>query len=89
MLYAEKIKMINGKEKSNELLEIDEIYVSSIGWKKKSYYYDYLDKNPSTIAVNIYPYPKVIKQLSSKGEKYVKSQPNANGYDNLLSLPRI
>lgn len=88
MKYAEKIKMLKGKENSNDLLEIGEIFVSSIGWKKKSYYYDYLDANPSTIAVNIYPYPKLIKQLSVNNEKYVKSQPNSNGNDNLLNLPR-
>ncbi|MDD3392225.1 MAG: DUF3892 domain-containing protein [Bacilli bacterium] len=81
--------MISGKENSTKLLEIDEIYVSSIGWKKKSYYYDYLNTNPSSIAVNIYPYPKLIKQLSVNNEKYVKSEPNSNGYDNLLSLPRM
>ena len=40
MNYAEKIKMKRGKESSNELLEIDEIYVSGIGWKSKAYYYD-------------------------------------------------
>lgn len=89
MLYAEKIKMLKGKESSYNLLEIDEIYVSTIGWKKKSYYYDYLDKYPSTIAVKIYPYPKLVKQISVNNEKYVKSQPNNNGYDNLLNLPRI
>ena len=88
MLYAEKIKMVKGKEETNNLLEIDEIYVSSIGWEKKSYYYDYLDKKPSSIAVNIYPYPLLVKQLSSNNEKFVKSQPNSLGFDNLLNLPR-
>lgn len=89
MSYAEKIKMIKGKEKSYELLEIDEIYVTGIGWKKKSYYYDYLGEYPSSITVNIYPYPKLVRQLSKNGEKYVKSEPNNNGYDNLLNLPRV
>ena len=89
MLYAEKIKMKKGKEKSYDLLEIDEIYVSIYGWKPKSFYYDYLNKYPYSIAVNIYPYPKLIKQLSINKEKYVKSEPDKYGYDNLLKLPRI
>lgn len=88
MKYAEKIRMIWGKENSTNLMEIDEIYVSSIGWQKKSYYYDYLSNYPSSIAVNIYPYPKLIKQLSVNNEKFVKSEANSNGFDNLLSLPR-
>jgi len=89
MIYAEKIKMMRGKEKSNELLEIDEIYVSGIGWKSKAYYYDYLTMYPNSIAVNIYPYPKLIGQLSSNNEKFVKSEPDKYGYDNLLNLPRF
>ena len=36
MKYVEKIKMKKGQESSNELLEIDEIYVSGIGWKSKA-----------------------------------------------------
>lgn len=89
MQYAEKIKMKQGKSNSNELTEIDEIYVSGLGWKSKAYYYDYLTMYPSTIAVNIYPYPKLVKQLSSNNEKYVKSESDKYGYDNLLNLPRV
>lgn len=89
MKYAEKIKMMRGKEKSNELMEIDEIYVTGIGWKAKAYYYDYLTMYPNSIAVNIFPYPKLIKQLSSNNEKFVKSEPDKYGYDNLLNLPRF
>ncbi|MGN1338433.1 MAG: DUF3892 domain-containing protein [Candidatus Coprovivens sp.] len=89
MRYAEKIKMMRGKENSTELLEIDEIYVSGIGWKPKAYYYDYLDIYPNSIAVNIYPYPKLVKQLSPNYEKFVKSEPDKFGFDNLLNLPRI
>lgn len=89
MNYAEKIKMKQGKSDSNELTEIDEIYVSGFGWKSKAFYYDYLTIYPSTIAVNIYPYPKLVKQLGSNNEKYVKSEPNEYGYDNLLCLPRV
>lgn len=89
MRYAEKIKMMRGKENSTELLEIDKIYVSGIGWKPKAYYYDYLAIYPNSIAVNIYPYPKLINQLSPNREKFVKSEPDKFGFDNLLNLPRI
>lgn len=88
MKYAEKIKMIRGKENSNELLEIDEIYVSGIGWKSKAYYYDYLTMYPNSLAVDIYPYPKLEKQISPNNEKFVKSKPDKYGFDNLLNLPR-
>ena len=89
MKYAEKIKMIRGKENSNELLEIDEIYVSGIGWRSKAYYYDYLTIYPNTLAANIYPCPKLVKQISPNNEKFVKSEPDKYGFDNLLNLPRV
>ena len=88
MFFAQKIKMQKGKENSNELLEIDEIFVGGFGWQKKAYYYDWLKNHPESIAVNIAPFPKLIGQLSINHEKYVKSKPNKNGYDNLLDLPR-
>ena len=87
MFYAQKIKMKKGKDKSNDLLEIDEIFVGGFGWQKKAYYYDWLKKHPESIAVNIAPFPKLIEQLSVNQEKYVKSKPNKYGYDNLLDLP--
>ena len=43
---------------------------------------------PNSLAVNIYPYPKLVKQLSSNNEKFVKSVPDRYGFDNLLNLPR-
>lgn len=88
MLYAQKIKMIKGMEYSSNLLEIDEIFVTGFGWRKKSFYYDYLATHPGSISVNIYPYPSLDKQLSINNEKYVKSEPNKYGFDNLLDLPR-
>lgn len=88
MLYAQKIKMIKGMEHSSNLLEIDEIFVTGFGWRKKSFYSDYLTTYPGSIAVNIYPYPNLVKQLSINNEKYVKSKPNKFGFDNLLDLPR-
>jgi len=88
MFLARKVKMIKGKDTSNDLLEIDEIFVDGFGWQKKAYFYDWLKKHPDSIAVNIAPYPKLVGQLSIYQEKYVKSKPNKYGYDNLLDLPR-
>ena len=88
MFYAQKIKMKKEKDKSNDLLEIDEIFVGGFGWQKKANYYDWLKKHPESIAENIEPFPKLIEQLSVNQEKYVKSKPNKYGYDNLLDLPR-
>lgn len=88
MFFATKIKMVKGKEKSNNLLEIDEIFVDGFGWQKKAFYYDYLSSHLGSILVNIKPFPPLIKQLSVNNEKYVKSKPNKFGFDNLLDLPR-
>ena len=35
------------------------------------------------------PYPDLIPVVSSKGEKYVRSEPNDTPRDNLLRLPRV
>ena len=91
MMYATKIKMQQGCRYSQNLTEIDSVYVEGCtnpGFFKKSVLHDYLKDNPGAIKVKISPYPAVVPATSSKGEKYVKSAPNAYGYDNLLSLPR-
>ena len=90
-MKATKVKMKAGCGTSNNLLEIDKIYIS--GCKEPGYYtkasiYDYLQSNPKTIQVDIYPYPNLQPILSSSNEKYVRSEPNDNGYDNLLCLPK-
>ena len=90
-MKATKIKMKPGCGTSNNLLEIDSIYLtgtSNDGFYKKADVYDYLVKNPGGIQVNIYPYPNLIPMTSSNNEKYVKSTPNSTTGDNLLSLPR-
>lgn len=90
-MKATKIKMYTGKENSQSLLEIDEIYIQGCtepGFYKKAKVYDYLKNNPGTIQVNIYPYPNLIPVLSVNGEKYVRSSANGSTKDNLLSLPR-
>ena len=91
MMYATKIKMQRGCYYSQSLLEIDEIYIEGCdnpGFFKKAVIHDYLKEHPSSIQVKIYPYPNVVPALSINGEKYVRSSPNSNERDNLLSLPR-
>lgn len=90
-MKATKIKMKTGCQSSNDLLEIDSIYVegcSNEGYFKKSVLHDYVKENPGSIQVDIYPYPKVVHAISIYGEKYVKSSPDSTTKDNLLNLPR-
>ena len=90
-MKAIKIKMKPGCGFSNNLLEIDEIYLE--GYSKNGYYtkenlHDFLKNYPDTIQVNIPPYPSLQPLVSQKGEKYVRSEPNCTQLDNLLCLPR-
>ena len=91
-MKATKIKMKPSCGNSNNLVEIDQIYLEGCqenGFCYKSVIYDYLKKNPNSIEVNIYPYPKLQPAVSQNGEKYVRSEPDYTGKDNLLKLPRI
>ena len=91
MMYAKKIRMQNGCYNSNNLEEIESIYIDGCtnpGFFTKGTLHDYLKKHPDTICVNIFPYPHVIPATSAKGEKYVRSSPNDWVKDNLLNLPR-
>lgn len=91
MIYARKIKMRPGSRNSQSLTEISHIYLTGLqtpGFYAKEDIHDVLLDHPNTIKVGIPPYPDVIPATSPYGEKYVKSAPNAYGYDNLLSLPR-
>lgn len=92
-MKATKIKMKTGCGTSNNLLEIDSIYLTGTqrdGFYKKAIVHDYLVKNPGGIQVDIYPYPNLIPMTSPApyNEKYVKSTPDRTTVDNLLSLPR-
>ena len=90
-MKATKLKMKTGCSNSNDLLEIDEIYLegcSNPGFFKKADIHDHVKKNPGSIKVNIYPYPNVIDAISKDHEKYVRSSPDSTTKDNLLSLPR-
>ncbi|HMM32472.1 MAG TPA: DUF3892 domain-containing protein [Clostridia bacterium] len=91
-MYAKKIKMQAGCARSNSTQEIAEIYLDGCdnpGFFAKATLYDYLSKYPNSIKVNISPYPYVVPATSSRGEKYVRSEPNDTSNDNLLKLPRV
>ena len=90
-MKAIKIKMKPGCNCSNNVTEIEQIYLE--GCKKDGFYYksaiyDFLKRNPNSIQVNIYPYPDLQPVVSQNGEKYVRSEANYTGRDNLLALPR-
>jgi len=93
MYFATKIKMKPGCGTSNNLLEIESIYLTGFSEEKfysKEAVHDFLVNNPNTdINVNIGPtYPSLLPVKSTRGEKYVKSTPNSTKNDNLLALPR-
>ena len=90
-MKATKIKMKLGCGYSDNLEEIDQIYLE--GCQEDGYYYksavhNFLKEHPNSIQVNIYPYPNLQPAVSQNGERYVKSEPNYTGKDNLLCLPR-
>ena len=92
-MKATKIKMKAGCGTSNNLLEIDSIYLADAkepNYYKKAAVHDYVKDNPGNIYVDISPFPKLIAVISPapNNEKYVKSKPNATTTDNLLNLPR-
>lgn len=90
-MYATKIKMQPGCYNSENLLEIDSVYIEGCdnpGFFKKAVVHDFVKENPKSIQVKIWPYPDVIAATSSQGEKYVRSAPNDYTHDNLLDLPR-
>lgn len=89
-LVASKIRMKRECYNSDNLLEIDEIYIvgSDKGWYKKETIHNHVTKFPKSITVKTSYGPYVIPAVSPNGEKFVKSTPNSTTRDNLLSLPR-
>lgn len=89
-LVATRIKMKRGCYTSDNLLEIDEIFIagSKDGWYKKAIIHDHVTNYPKSITVRTTYGPYVVPAVSPNGEKYVKSTPNSTTRDNLLSLPR-
>lgn len=66
-MRATKIKMKQGCGTSNNLLEIDSIFLTGASTEKfyqKAFVHDYLVKNPGGIQVNISPYPNLIPLTS-------------------------
>lgn len=55
MFYAEKIKMKAGCYFSQQPEEIDEIYISEVGFYKKEVIHSYVKEHPGTIRVKIPP----------------------------------
>ncbi len=92
MIYATKIRMKPNCNYSDNLLEIDMIYltgeVKQEGWYQKEVIHDFIKDKGGQVKVNISPYPLLQPMVSPKGEKYVRSTPNSSGRDNLLALPR-
>jgi hypothetical protein len=86
-MTATKLKMRRGYATSPRLLEIDEIYIDGIGYHKKEVVYDHLKKYPGSIIVGVAPFPVMVPVVSIQNEKYVCSDINLQGYDNLLNLP--
>ena len=89
LYYATHIMMKPGSKNSQNLVEIDQIYIRDRGWCKKEYLYDYLIQYPKTIVVDIPPRPYLIPALSINHEKYVRSNPDVYKHDDLLDLPRV
>jgi hypothetical protein len=90
-MRAIKIKIKSGSFYSSDVQEIDSIYIMNNGvgsYSKKADVHDYLKKYPGTIQVDIYPYPNLIPEVSTSGEKYVRSTPDASKKDNLMNLPK-
>ena len=92
MMFATKIKMKSGSYNSDQLTEIDEVYIEGCtnpGFYKKAVLHDYLKNHPGSIKVKISPYPELIPATSANYEKYVRSTPDEYKRDNLLNLPRV
>lgn len=91
-MLATKIKMKPSCGTSNNLLEIDSVYLTGMpneGFYKKEDIHNFLKQYPGNIQVDLYPYPDLIPAISARGEKYVRSEPNNLTQDNLLRLPRV
>lgn len=86
-----KIKMRRGCEYSDDVLEIDSLYIPDCkepGYYSKASVHDYVKKYPDSIYVDIKPYPFLVAVVSANGEKYVRSEPDEYKKDNLLKLPK-
>ncbi|MFG6361013.1 MAG: DUF3892 domain-containing protein [Akkermansia muciniphila] len=92
MIKTTKIRLKPGCTNPKSALEIDQIYLVGVnheGFYDKTLVHDFVKKG-NIVHVDISPhYPKLIDAISSRGEKYVRSEPNDTPNDNLLRLPRV
>lgn len=92
MYKAKKIILKPGCTNPKSTLEIAKIYLTGVkndGFYTKEAVHDFVRKG-NIVRVDIGPsYPKLIDAISSRGEKYVRSEPNDTPNDNLLRLPRV
>ena len=92
MYRATKIRLKPGCTNPISASEIDKIYLVGVdneGLYDKAIVHDFV-KEGNLVRVDIGPYyPRLIDAISSRGEKYVRSEPNDTPHDNLLRLPRI
>ena len=90
-MRATKIRMKSGCGSSYNAIEIADIYIEGCdkpGFYDKGIIHDHVTQHPGSIQVNLAPYPNLVPAKSSRGEKYVRSEPNDTQHDNLLKLPR-
>lgn len=82
--------MQSGQERKHDVRSIDSIRLKysngDIRWSKKEDVYNHLLTYPKSIEVGISPYPVLVPEHDGF-TKYVRSQPDHTGEDNLLSLP--
>ena len=88
MLYATKLRMNYGYRNSRYPEDINQIYIDGCGWYKKETLHNHLQLHPKSIAVGIPPFPRLIPAISSRGEKYVRSEPDKWQHNDLMDLPR-
>lgn len=70
-MLATKILMKASCAYSNNLQEIDQIYVDGCnnpGFFKKEFLHDYVKAHPKSIQVNIRPFPYLVARTSKNGE---------------------
>ncbi|WDF83878.1 hypothetical protein PQ472_12375 (plasmid) [Lacticaseibacillus pabuli] len=94
MIYADKVTFYSNDENDWTWETIDQIHLNSddssisSGWYDKADVYDFIENQYKVIKVDIYPYPKLIGDISSNYDKFVKSENDNTASDNLVELGR-
>lgn len=81
--------MKSGKLYSYDPLDIDEIFIDNMFYKKEDIY-DLLSDN-TNIVIYLKGFSKVhlVKCMSLDGRKYLRSEPSSTLMDDILKLPRV